>query len=193
MSTSSQPQSTFISSCIPRGTLTLTDLLTAVAALLARHQPHNAPLLHSAWTVHEVITEGYRILKSVHCELGTFPQAAWIQVFEKRLSLWCQLFPQSRRALYLWCILASGAQGIADVYVQYRPFSVESRPSSVGCSARSGFVTRLPEHAWGNAAMTQSGSSGTCLLTLLPILCLFLSSVSVARSVLFLIRLRPKT
>ena len=35
----------------------LTDLLTAITALLARHQPHNVPLLHSAWTVHEVIAE----------------------------------------------------------------------------------------------------------------------------------------
>ena len=35
----------------------LTDLLTAIAALLARRQPHSAPLLYSAWTVQQVITE----------------------------------------------------------------------------------------------------------------------------------------
>ena len=81
----------------------LTDLLTAIAALLARRQPHNAPLLHSAWTVQEVITEECRILESVHYELGTPTPAPWIQILEKRLSLWCQQcqqrFPQSPRSL----------------------------------------------------------------------------------------------
>ena len=49
----------------------LTDLLTAIAALLTGRQPHNAPLLHSAWTVHEVIAEENRFLESVKYELGT--------------------------------------------------------------------------------------------------------------------------
>ena len=31
--------------------------LTATAALLARRQPHSAPLQHSAWTIQEVVTE----------------------------------------------------------------------------------------------------------------------------------------
>ena len=39
-----------------------------------------------------------RILESVHCELGTPTLAAWIQVLEKRLFVWCQQcqqrFPQ---------------------------------------------------------------------------------------------------
>ena len=56
----------------------------------------------SAWTVHEVIAEEYRILESVHYELGTPTPAAWNQAFEKRLSLWCQQwqqrFPQSPRS-----------------------------------------------------------------------------------------------
>ena len=66
--------------------------------------------------------------------------------------------------------------------------------SSAWFLSRSGFVSRLPEYAWGNAAMARSGSSGTCLPALPAILCLIFSSLSVARSVLFfLIRLRPKT
>ena len=69
----------------------------------ARRQPHSAPLLHSAWTVQQVITEECRILDSLHHELGTPTPAAWIQVLEKRLSLWCQQyqqrFPQSQRSL----------------------------------------------------------------------------------------------
>ena len=38
----------------------LADLFTAIAALLAKRQPHNAPLLHPAWTTQEVVTEEYR-------------------------------------------------------------------------------------------------------------------------------------
>ena len=41
----------------------LTDLLTTLAAILGRRQPHNVPLLHTALAVHEV-TEEYRILES---------------------------------------------------------------------------------------------------------------------------------
>ena len=53
-------------------------------------------------------------------------------------------------------------------------------------SACSGVVSRLLEHAWCNAAaMARSVFSGACLLTLSPILCLILSSRSVARLVLF--------
>ena len=44
----------------------LAGLLTATAALLARRQRHSAPLLHSAWTIWEVLTEEYRILGSVN-------------------------------------------------------------------------------------------------------------------------------
>ena len=65
----------------------LTDLLTAIAALLARRQPHNAPLLHSARTVHEVITDEYGILESVNYELGTYTMGEWVQLFELRFSL----------------------------------------------------------------------------------------------------------
>ena len=91
----------------------LTHLLTAVAALLARRQPHSAPVLHSAWTVQQVITEECRILESVHFELGTPTPAAWIQILEKRLSLWCQqcqpaavsaVSALAPRARSLWCI-----------------------------------------------------------------------------------------
>ena len=55
----------------------LADLLTAIAALLARRQSHNAPLLHSVRTIQEVLTEEYRILEFVNNELGTHTTAAW--------------------------------------------------------------------------------------------------------------------
>ena len=88
---------------------------------------------------------------------------------------------------------------MADVYVPNRPFSVGPGPvrcigsSAWSSRARSGFVFRLPEYAWGKAAMARSGSSGTCLLTL-PLDFVFdplLSSSGEVGS--FLIRLRPKT
>ena len=56
----------------------LADLLTAIAAL-ARRQPHNAPLLHSAWTNQEMVTEEYCILGQLrgwHASLDPSLQAA---------------------------------------------------------------------------------------------------------------------
>ena len=146
----------------------LTELLTAVAALLARRQPHSAPLLHSAWTVQQVITEECRNLGSVHYEFGTTTPAAWIQVLEKRLSLWCQQCQQSAlapRARSLWCIgkWRSGhcrrLRPKSDIlFWSPGPVALGAlRGSSRVCS---GFVSRLPEHAWSNAAVGPFGSSG---------------------------------
>ena len=120
----------------------LTDLLTATAALLARRQPRNAPLLHSARTVHEVIAEENRILESVNCEPGTYTPGDWVKIFEVRLSLRIQLhrqrFPQATRSLLARVpsgVPASGALCIVIYYVRDRPFSLDSRPSRIGCSA----------------------------------------------------------
>ena len=125
----------------------LADLLTAIAALLARRQPHNAPLLHSAWTIREVVTEAHRILVSVYHALGTHTPAVWIQVFKQRLSLWCQQQPQVSQRPLLGLVppdvLARGAQDIADVYVFEQPFAMDSRPSNVGSSAWFLFCTFL--------------------------------------------------
>ena len=65
----------------------LTDLLTTLAAFPGRRQPHNAPPLHSAQTVHEVVAEEYRILESVSYELVTNIPAHWVSLFEVRFSL----------------------------------------------------------------------------------------------------------
>ena len=67
------------------------DLLTAIAALLARRHPNNnVPLLHTAWTLQEVITQEYRILGSVNCEPGIHTPTDWIYILERRFFLWCQ-------------------------------------------------------------------------------------------------------
>ena len=111
-------------------------LLRAIAALFARRQHHNAPLLHTARTMQEVATEECRILGSVNHELGTHTPAVWIRVCKQRLSLWCQQqSPQSPRSLLSRVppdVLASGAQGIAEAYVRDQPITVHARPSHVG-------------------------------------------------------------
>ena len=95
----------------------LTDLLTALAAILDRRQPHNVPLL-----VHEVVAEEYRILESVNCELGTYTPGDWVNIFEVRFSFLRaqqlqQRFPQETRSLLSRVpsgVLASGALCIAN-------------------------------------------------------------------------------
>ena len=111
-------QFTFASNCIPQGILirrqfqlpdpreparSLTDLLTAIAALLVRRQPHNVPLLRSARTVHEGVAEEHRILESANCVVGTYTPGDWMILFEARFSLRTQQhqqrFPQATRSL----------------------------------------------------------------------------------------------
>ena len=87
------PQSMFSSKQIPgelrfHGTLAhFPDLLAAIARLLARHQPHNAPSLHTAWTIQQVRRAEFHILEVLNYELATPTPAAWIEIFERRLSL----------------------------------------------------------------------------------------------------------
>ena len=120
----------------------LSDLLPAIAALLAGRRPHNAPLLHSAWTVHEVVAEEYRILESVNCELGTYAPGALGETLRGTVLLRTQQhqqrFPQATRSLLARVtsdVLASGALCIASEYVRDRPLSLDSRPSRLGSSA----------------------------------------------------------
>ena len=65
----------------------LTDLLTALAAILGRRQPRNVPPLHTAQGVHEVVLEERRILESANYELGTNTPGDWVRLFELRFSL----------------------------------------------------------------------------------------------------------
>ena len=72
-------------------------------------------------------------------ELATHAPAAWIEVFEQRLSLWCQQQLQQLQrpplSLVPPGVHAHGAQGIAEAYVRDQLFSVDSRPCHVGASA----------------------------------------------------------
>ena len=59
-----------------------------------------APSLHTGWTIHQFVTEECRILEVFNNELSTHTPAAWIAIFEQRLSLWCQQqLQQSQRPL----------------------------------------------------------------------------------------------
>ena len=63
------------------------QILTTLAAVLGRRQPHNVPPLHTAQAVHEVVAEEYRILESVNYEVVTYTLAGWVCLFEARFSL----------------------------------------------------------------------------------------------------------
>ena len=63
------------------------ELLAATAQLLARRQPHNAPTLHTAWTIQQVARAEFH-LEILNSELATPTPAAWIDIFGRRPSLW---------------------------------------------------------------------------------------------------------
>ena len=91
----------FALNCTPQDTLTRhhysfqilasrpapSDLLTTLAAILCRRQPHNVPPLHVAQAVHELLAKEYRTLESVKYELVTYTPADWVCLFEVRFSL----------------------------------------------------------------------------------------------------------
>ena len=64
----------------------LPELLTAIAEL-TRHQPHNAPMLHSARTVQQVTHAEFHTLEVLGFELATPTPTACVEIFGRRLSL----------------------------------------------------------------------------------------------------------
>ena len=62
-------------------------LLTALAASLGRLWHHNAPTLHTSWTVQELIAAEARILESINCEVGTDTPADWVHLLAACFSL----------------------------------------------------------------------------------------------------------
>ena len=64
----------------PRYPRVLPELLTAMAELLTRYQPHNAPMLHSARTVQQVTRVEFDILDVLGFELATPTPAAWVEI-----------------------------------------------------------------------------------------------------------------
>ena len=50
--------------------LPLPNLLTSLAAVLGRRQPHSVPQLHAAWALRECVSEESRMLQAVNFEVG---------------------------------------------------------------------------------------------------------------------------
>ena len=65
-----------------------TDLLAAIAGFLAGWQPHNAPTLHTARTTQQITRAEFRTLEVLSYERANPTPAAWIEICERRLSLW---------------------------------------------------------------------------------------------------------
>ena len=162
---SSQPQSTFTSSCILRGiqvwphssfqTLcsqparSLTDLLTALHYCT---QPGRSNKLSQKSVVSW--SQFTMSLARPHWRLGfKSARSASLCGASSASSVFRSLLARSSRAFPL--VLASGAQGIADVYVPNQPFSLESRPSCIGSSA------------WFLSCATAERSHGKCSLRVL--------------------------
>ena len=122
----------------PRYPRPLPELLAAIAGLLARRQPHNAPKLRTAWTIQQVTRAEFHILEVLNYELGTLTPAAWIDIFGRRLSLWEQqqlLLPQQPNLPAAPTVLVDCAHLIAEGHVQAYSFCANSRASQVGASA----------------------------------------------------------
>ena len=117
----------------------LTDLLTALAAILGRRQPHNVPPLHTAQAVHEVVGEEYRTLESANYELATYTPADWVRLFETRFSLSVEHLRQR-----LTLCLASDLSGTAHI---------PSSPRQVASEALLG-----SSRAWSGPASCCQGS-----------------------------------
>ena len=62
------------------------ELLSAVAELLTWHQPHDAPVLHTARTVQQVTRAEFHILEALRFKLATTTPAAWVEIFRRRFS-----------------------------------------------------------------------------------------------------------
>ena len=124
---------------VPRHTRPLADLPATIARLLARRQPHNAPSLHTGWTIQQILTVECHILEVLNYELTTPTPAAWIEVLERRHFLWqVQQLQQPYRPHIPrgpLSVLADSARLIAKAHIRDHPFTANSRASQVGASA----------------------------------------------------------
>ena len=110
----------------------LADLLTAIAALLAKRQPHSAPSLLTGWTTQQIVSEVYRILgqsttSSEHTrrQLGSKSSSSASPCgVSSHLS---SLNARSSHWLLPTCLLV-----VLKTHVRDKPFTVDSRPSHVG-------------------------------------------------------------
>ena len=100
----------------------LADLLKAIAGLFARRQPHNAPSLHTWWTIQQIVTEEYRILGTISASLCGV---------SKNLS---SLNARSSRWFLPTCLLMVHKVLLKFTFGTSHSFRRDSRPCHVGSS-----------------------------------------------------------
>ena len=114
---------------------TLPELLTAVAELLTRHQPHDVPGLRIARTVQQVTRAEFHILDILGFELATPSPAAWVEIFRRRLSFWQQKELLQPPDLLAPAVFGVYAHHIAEAHVQCFFFNAGSTASQVRATA----------------------------------------------------------
>ena len=123
----------------PQALRALSALLTAIAELLASVSTHNAPTLHTAWTIQQVTRAEFQMLDVPGYDLATPTPAAWVEIFGRRLSLLEEeqlLLPQHPDLLAAPpAVLVGCARFVAETHVRNHPFSATFMASQVGASA----------------------------------------------------------
>ena len=100
--------------------------------------PGASPTMHRRCTLGDqfskIVSAEYHILEVPNYELTTPTPAAWIEIFERRLSP--REEQQLQQPYHPHIPLAHGAHLLAEAYVRDNPFSANSRASQIGASAR---------------------------------------------------------
>ena len=146
----------------------LTDLLTAIAALLARCQPHNAPLLDSARTVHEV-----RLGETLPSTL--LPENA---ATRSALPAGDSIVSRARLPLTYWQAgpCASSTTTSETAHSPWIPDQVASGALLGSSPVCFGSASNTPGVHWGHAALARSACFGARPPALPTLLCLALPS-----------------
>ena len=120
---------------VPRHARPLADLPATIERVLARRPDPERTVVAHRVDKSANYSEEYRILEVRNYELTTPTPAAWIEVFERRLSLWQELqlqqpyHPRVPRAP-----LANSVHLLAEANIRDHPFTANSRPKQVGAS-----------------------------------------------------------
>ena len=123
----------------PRYLRPLPELFAGIARLFARGEPttHRRCTQHGQFS--KLHAESSAFLEVLNCEIATPTPAAWIEIFERRLSLWEEQQPQLPHHPNILAaqpiVFPDCAHLIAEIYVQNHSFGANSRASQVGASA----------------------------------------------------------
>ena len=100
--------------------------------------------VYTVWTIRQIASAEYHILEVLNFELTTPTQAAWIEIFARRLSLWEEQRQQPYHPhIPLPIVLPDGAHLIAEAHLRKHSLSVNSRASQIGWSLSLVHIRRL--------------------------------------------------